>query len=151
MNRRTAILWGVGFAIGITALVLVFLFFTQPRKEEEPPPGSMHWHANFSISVCGEKRFLNFTKGIELLHTHADGVIHIEGVVENPRELTLKRFFDVVGVPFNRSCVWSYCDGGFCDDKTAELKLFVNGNLLPKEEMEKYSVRHMDQINVTYG
>lgn len=48
--------------------------------------------------------------GIAPLHTHdSSGVIHVESTTA--RDYTLGEFFQVWGVPFNNTCVFTYCNG----------------------------------------
>jgi hypothetical protein len=65
--------------------------------------GPVHWHADFLIFNCGEAIDLKEPRGLSnrigtpVLHEHGDNRIHVEGVVINPDDVSLKNFFSVVG------------------------------------------------------
>ena len=101
-----------------------------------PPesPVTMHEHTNLQIFVHGEPVAIPTEIGIDRsgaqpyvasLHTHEDsGTIHIESSVS--RTFTLGEFFDIWGVRLTPSCM-----GGYCNDETNRLRVFVAGQEPP--------------------
>lgn len=65
--------------------------------------GPVHYHADFEIWNCGQKVDLIDPQGwsnkigTPILHEHNDGRIHVEGPVLNYKDITLGKFFEVVG------------------------------------------------------
>ena len=105
--------------------------------------GQVHWHADFSISICGETIPLPRPTGgsvhgqpfvgIPLLHLHDGPVIHIEGTIKNPEEITLGRFMEVIDLNFNDDELLEYhndevCSGG----QPGRVRLLVNGKESPE-------------------
>ena len=97
-----------------------------------PPesPVVMHEHTNLQIFVHGERIAIPTEIGIDRsgsqpyvasLHTHEDsGTVHVESSVS--RTFTLGEFFDIWGVRLTPSCM-----GGYCNDATNQLRVFVEG------------------------
>lgn len=65
--------------------------------------GPVHYHADFQIWNCGEQIDLVDPKGfdnkvgIPLFHEHNDNRIHVEGPILDYKDITLGKFFEVVG------------------------------------------------------
>jgi hypothetical protein len=116
-----------------------------------PPEGTtMHEHANLQIFIHGKQQPVPADIGIsdagaiQSLHTHSDpGVVHVES--SESREFTLGELFGVWGVRFTPSCL-----GGYCNDDTSHLQVFVNGEEVTGSPQD---VQLDDQtvIVVTYG
>ena len=116
-----------------------------------PPEGTtLHEHANVQIFIHGKQQPVPANIGIsdagaiQSLHTHSDpGVVHVES--SESREFTLGEFFGVWGVRFTPSCL-----GGYCNDDTNHLQVFVNGDEVTGSTQD---VQLDDQsvIVVTYG
>lgn len=116
--------------------------------------GPVHWHADFEVWACGEPLAANVLSGGEyqtvddfkdpvgalsnkigtpVLHEHNDLRIHLEGVVVEPRDASLGKFFEVVGggltdrsltLPTNDGQV-NLISGQTCAGQPAELSVFV--------------------------
>lgn len=106
--------------------------------------GPVHWHADFEIWVCdkeiklAEPKGLSNKQGFELMHSHDDNRIHVEGVILDNKQASLGAFFYAVGgslsddglkVPTDNGLI-SVHDGDKCNDKPAKLYVFVNGNII---------------------
>jgi hypothetical protein len=123
--------------------------------------GPVHWHADFEMWVCGEQidlvnphGWLSNKVGTASLHEHNDKRIHLEGVVVEPRDASLGKFFSVVGgmidddrlvLPTNdRTLILA--DGDRCPDGTlADVQTYaytVNG--LGPGGKRAYSQRKLD-------
>lgn len=65
--------------------------------------GPVHWHADFEIWNCGQLIELKNPEGLsnkvgsETVHEHNDQRIHIEGVVLDPKQASLRYFFQELG------------------------------------------------------
>ena len=65
--------------------------------------GPVHWHADIEVWACGKEIELKDPKGLSnkigtaTLHEHNDKRIHVEGVVLEPHDVSLGRFFKVIG------------------------------------------------------
>ena len=63
----------------------------------------VHYHADYRVFACGEEielvdpQGLSNKVGSSLLHEQNDGRIHIEGVIRDQQQITLKEFFKVTG------------------------------------------------------
>ncbi len=86
-----------------------------------------HIHQHLDISVDGNPVTvpanigIDPSVGIAVLHTHDDtGIIHVES--PEARDFTLGNFFDVWGVRLTDTCI-----GGYCNDGTRTLRVYVNG------------------------
>lgn len=92
----------------IVAVTFLLVGLTVYLNSVSLTKGPVHWHADFEIWACGEKLDLVNPKGFSnkigtpLLHEHNDGRIHVEGVVLNEDDITLARFFEVIGGQFNK-------------------------------------------------
>lgn len=111
--------------------------------------GPVHWHADFQVWACGQKLNLvdpvGFSNrvGSPLFHEHNDERMHVEGVIGQPDEVTLARFFRNIGgdlhvtslatgdveteltIPTNDR-VATYKDGDLCPDgRTGEWQAFL--------------------------
>lgn len=109
----------------------------------------IHWHAELSITVSGEKE--NIPPGVGLgaihdpIHVHeADNVIHLEmsGLVHKD-DIRLGKFFDVWGKRFSKDCIFDFCNGG-----AGSVKMFVNGQ--PNADFENYIMRDGDKMEIRY-
>ena len=106
--------------------------------------GPVHWHADFEIWACDKEIKLVSPKGFsnkvgtDLIHSHNDNRIHVEGVLLDKREASLGSFFHAIGgslsgngmeVPTDAGLI-SVHDSDKCSDKPAKLYVFVNGKLI---------------------
>lgn len=108
----------------------------------------VHWHALVDIEICGEKRDLPKSPsgeiGTHLLHAHNDNTIHVEGRVIEKEDIALGRFFDLMGVSFDRGRIMDKKNGDTCSDgKQGFVKMSVNGtpnnefrDFIPKAETD---------------
>lgn len=91
----------------IVAAVCGATFFlvydTISKNQSSVTGGPVHWHADFRIFVCGEEVDLIDPSGLSNrigtadFHEHGDNRIHMEGVAQKYEEITLARFFEVIG------------------------------------------------------
>jgi hypothetical protein len=120
--------------------------------------GPVHWHADFEIWVCGreiklsEPKGLSNKQGVDLMHAHNDNRIHVEGVILDKKQASLGAFFHAVGgslssdglkVPADEGLI-SVHNGDKCNEKPANLYVFVNGNLI--ENPSAYEISHYEKV-----
>ncbi len=145
-ERNKNYFWIVITIIGIIAFAgVVGWLFT--NKKEMYTDREIHWHAAVDITLCGEHKDLpraegdeivhgKAFKGIHMLHTHDDNVIHIEGLIEKKEDIALGRFFDVIEVPFDKDKLFDKKNGDLCGDKPGVLKMYVNEQ--PRTDFRDY-------------
>lgn len=110
---------------------------------------TIHWHADYSISVCGEQKVLQ--DGPILAHTHGSTTFHLEGVRQRAEQATLDWIVDQLGGDFSNSSILAYEEPESCPgtDEPGELTVTVNGEEIA--DPEDYIVRNGDSIRITYG
>lgn len=107
--------------LGITAYLIWSTINTNIKSQTGGP---VHWHADFQIWNCGKQVDLVDPKGWDnkvgtvLFHEHNDGRIHVEGPVMDLQDITLGKFFEVVGGPSLES-------GMVCNGELVEPQVFV--------------------------
>jgi hypothetical protein len=140
-TRRSAGSWGFPMVIGIVVVVGVLLvWFSRDAAHHtaaaDQPALSDHWHAAYGLDICG-----NFLPDLPQppqligLHTHGDGVIHIEpqdALLDTGKHATLGRF--VSGYPGLKLTATSitvinqtWTNGDKCGDKPGTLVVKSNG------------------------
>jgi len=109
--------------------------------EEKPGYRAVHWHVELTMSACSKKLKLPLNRGTPLLHTHQNGEeIHIEGLIQETKGVTLGEFMEAVGVPFSQNKLFDYINDNGCKDAGPNsLKMIVNGQ--PNEQFEKLSLK----------
>jgi hypothetical protein len=115
-------------------------------------PLALHNHAHLDLSINGSPvdvaasiGFDQAAQALASLHTHdTSGVVHMESSDPNGR-FTLGEFFDVWGLKLTPSCI-----GGYCDNSTAKLRIFVDGK--PFEgDPRSLELRDHEEIVIAYG
>jgi len=115
---------------------------SQNNQNETYTATPVHWHANFEVSLCGQKQDFSSYGAVQhagspLLHTHGDGVVHIEGRIIKKEDIALGKFFDGINIPFDRDRIMDKKNGDECEPgKPGVVKMFVNGE--PKEQFRDY-------------
>jgi len=102
--------------------------------------GPVHWHADYQIWDCGQQIELTDPEGFSnrvgsaTFHEHNDNRIHVEGVVTDPQEASLGKFFDFVGgklsedgfeLPTNEGTAVRHNGDGCPDGRDGKLQAFV--------------------------
>ncbi len=137
--------------IVISVLALYILFTTLYVNFVSYSKGLVHWHADFTIGICGaeiklpspESRLTNRV-GTHEVHHHDDSRIHIEGVVMDRHEATLGYFFDAIGITFNEEQIWNYKNGDLCNGKPGKLMVYVNDKEI--ENFRDYEIKHYQNV-----
>lgn len=99
----------------------------------------VHWHSNIEFNICGVPKEIPCDAkgsgvvhgkefcGETLMHHHFDGTLHIEGVIPKKEDIMLGRFFDKIGVPFDKDKLLDKKNGDLCDGVPGVVKMYVNG------------------------
>lgn len=102
--------------------------------------GPVHWHADTEIWACGKELDIKDPTGLSnkvgtaTLHEHNDKRIHLEGIVLEPKDASLGKFFSVIGGNLNESSMTvpttkgdlTYRNGQTCPDGTSgTLQVFI--------------------------
>ena len=128
----------------ISSVTLYLIITTLHLNMISLSKGPVHWHADFEIWVCdkeiklAEPKGLSNKQGVDLMHSHDDNRIHVEGVILDKKQASLGAFFYAVGgslssdglrVPTDNG-LFEVHDGDLCNEQPAKLYVFVNGNLI---------------------
>jgi len=141
-SRRASISFGYPFVIGLIVVlgVLGVFFSKQNAAAVDHPTIADHWHAAYGFDICG-----NFLPDLPQpqnligLHTHGDGVIHIEpqGSPDTGKSATLGRFVGgYPGLKLSNTSVsvlnQTFKNGDKCpnSDKTGEVVVKRNGKVV---------------------
>lgn len=159
------------YFVGIILITFILIFFIQATNfklniERRISPGEKfpediqgtripiyHAHADFKVFLDGEEFSFNkspFDEANKYIHLHlqnpdGDKVIHVEGM-EN---ITLKVFFESLGMTFNSTCFILDAGESFCNTFDKRIRFFVNGN--ENFQFDLYELRDMNRILITYG
>jgi len=119
----------------VTIFFSLFIFIsTLTTNMQSWTRGPVHWHADLNIEICGEEFLLPSSKGWQnkvgtnLLHTHNDNRMHIEGVIMEREDATLGKFLGEQGIPFSSEQIADMKNGYLCNDGLpGKVQLYVNG------------------------
>lgn len=147
----------------VAAFVALTIFYETVRINMTSwTKGPVHWHADVEIEICGQPYFLPTAEGLSnkvgenLVHTHEDMRIHIEGPVMEPEDASIGNFFRIQGVPFSQTRIADKENGDLCPDgKPGKVKMFVNGR--ESTAFDKHIIAPYpdappgDYIKITFG
>ncbi|MDO8537924.1 MAG: hypothetical protein Q7S21_03490 [archaeon] len=148
-----------GIAVGVILIIGFFLIFGNASSSTVGgitfPTGQVHWHAYPSVEICGEVRQLPLPSpgqshlGSDLLHTHDDGWIHVEGKVNSPQEITLGQYMQNIGVKFSSTQLWDKTNGDLCNGVAGKVQLFING--IENSELENHVIKDQEKVLFKFG
>lgn len=146
--------------IGVISLNTLYLSgATIYKNHRSITGGPVHWHADFEIYNCGKEVDLvdpvgwSNKIGTPVFHEHNDKRMHVEGVVLHKDEVSLGRFFNVIGgnltsqnlaVPLNDGTVLNLNNGDYCDGEPGMVQVFANVT------EERNGILNYQQHKVTY-
>ena len=169
-------------AVLVVSVTLYLIVVTLHLNMTSISKGPVHWHADFEIWACDKElkiakpqKFLSNKQGVDLLHSHQDNRIHVEGVLLDEKQASLGAFFHAIGgyinydgfrLPTDEGVVL-YHDGDFCNGQPGKLHVLVNGNriddpaghaIAPYEKVPPgdgikiiFTEKPMEQINPNIG
>jgi hypothetical protein len=155
-KSRSSLITGI-ISIVIVGGAIAYIIFKGPSQTEEPGQAivstdGLHWHADLTITIKGEKQEIPVDIGlpeqgvhVEQLHTHDNtGKIHMErsGVVRES-DIELGDFFEVWGKTFDANCIFDKCTG-----TEGTLKFKVNGQ--DNTQFGAYSMKDGDQLEIIF-
>ncbi len=142
--------------IVVFAVFILFLYYVKNNYYVSTPYTSseVHWHTSIDLFVCGEKRDdLNKLGKVQhvggsLLHTHGDGIAHIEGRILKQEDITLGKFFDNVGLKFSDSQILDKKNGDSCNENPGKVKMLVNGQ--ENTDFRNWVLKDGDAIKIMF-
>ncbi len=151
-----------GILVVIVAIIVAVVAFNRNGvdgnavKEKPYTSSQVHWHASLQVFTCGNYREMPKPVGADdahlgqpLLHTHKDGLIHIEGRVYRKGDIALGKYMDNIGVKFDSDKILDYVNGDGCKDgKENTVNMKVNGK--ENSELRDYVIQDGDKIEVRY-
>lgn len=147
-KHKKVIIWSV---VVIIVVVLGYLLISNSYQESYTKE-QVHWHATVNVFTCGEKRELPIPLqghlGGPLLHTHDDGRIHIEGKIWKGEDITLGKYFKVIGLKFTNEQIMNFKNGDLCDGKSGKVKLFVNDE--ENSELSDYVIKDDEGYEIRF-
>ncbi len=151
-----------GLTIVLLAIIVLIFVFNKKGvdgsavKEGPYTSGQVHWHASLQVFTCATYREMpkpvggeNAHLGTPLLHTHKDGLIHIEGRVYKKNDIMFGQYMENIGVRFSNDTILNYKNGDGCSDgKENKVKMFVNGE--ENFDYIEYVLNDGDKIEIRY-
>jgi hypothetical protein len=144
-NRRSSGSWGFPLVMGLVVLVGVLGVWlsrdaAHHKAAADQPTVNDHWHSAYGFDICG-----NFLPDLPQppnligLHTHGDGVIHIEPqdpILDTGKHATLGRFVSgYPGLKLSKTSLtvlnqtWTNGDPK-CDGKPGDIVVKSNGKVI---------------------
>lgn len=127
--------------VGVISLNTLYLAgATIYKNQRSITKGPVHWHADIEIWRCGQEVNLVDPEGwsnkigTPVFHEHNDKRIHVEGVVLHKEDVSLGRFFNVIGgnlssqnlaAPLDDGTVMNMNNGDYCGDQLGMVQVFV--------------------------
>ncbi|MBI4399830.1 hypothetical protein HY570_03695 [Candidatus Micrarchaeota archaeon] len=145
---------GIYLIAGTILFGLVYILYGAVAYSSGP---LVHWHANVTIETCGLQVDLPRIPsgashlGNDLLHTHDDNVIHVEGVVKSDNDIKLGAFFDAIKVPFSENQIYNFKNGEGCSANSSpgKVKMLVDGK--ENTEFRNHVVKDQEDIIIIYN
>jgi hypothetical protein len=142
--------WAFGGVVVVGVAVVAYGILNRPPY----PRVGAHWHAPFSVEVCG--RALGFPPSPGNVHTHGDGVIHVHPETdEEGRAATLETFFRSIGVSLGEGVLVlpdgrRFRNGDRCGQQPGRLRVSVNGREMTVGEFLRYYPQDGDRVRVSF-
>lgn len=103
---------------------------------------TIHWHADYQITVCGQDRIIQ--GGPLQAHTHGEQTLHMEGFRESREQATLDWIIDQLGGELEENSILGTTE---CDGEPANLTVTANGEEV--EDHLNYIPRNGDNLEIT--
>lgn len=153
-------IYGIAGIVIVVIASIIFTSFSDAQAIEYDtsslsfPLGNIHWHATPVVNICGENKAIPKPSagrhlGSSLLHTHEDRLIHLEGTVSSPSQITIGAFMTNIGVRFSQNELADKKNGDACPNgEIGQVKLLVNGT--ENDQYENYVIRENDKIEMRF-
>lgn len=110
--------------------------------------GSVHWHADFSVTINGNR--IDFNKQKYMVQSE---YVHLERgdgttIHKHATGVTLADFFESIGWELTDECLRTDTGDEYCSGDGGELRIVVNGDEI--DAPGEYKIRDGDQIRVVY-
>ncbi len=144
------------YIIAILTIFIIsyFIFlFVSSEKTTSHSKGPVHWHSRLRVAICNEGVLMPAPAGehhigLTLLHTHKDRLIHIEGTVWKPEEITLGKYMEAIGKNFKGDELLDKKNGDLCDNKPGKVRLMVNG--IENSELTHYVIKDNEDYELKF-
>ena len=151
VHRRSYRGWIIG---ALVAVVVVGLFYYLGSRPLYPNVGH-HWHAPFSVVICGV-RTPPLPAGPGDLHSHGDDVMHIHPARPETagRNATLAAFLASTPMKVTATALEiggkTYANGDRCaDGRTGRVQVIINGR--ERKDFASYIPQDGDKIEFRFG
>ena len=153
-NKQKTILF-LAITLPLILATIYLVFSTIHLNIISDTKGPVHWHADFEIYMCGDEidiinpKGLSNRVGTSVFHEHGDDRIHVEGVVVNPKDVSLKNYFMVIGgsltddgisIPTDQGSI-KFHNEDLCDNNIGNLQVFVyktENKIIHQEKLENF-------------
>lgn len=161
--RRIPVLGWIAGAAAVTAVIGVAALIASAPAPEPPFAGQDHWHAKYSVEVCGQV-LPPFPGSPGDVHTHdkegtreGDGIIHIHPASSATagKNANLGVFLDSVGMTVTADTLQlpgqkTWRNGDRCaDGRAGTVRVLVNGREVA--DFRPYAIQNNDDIKVLFG
>lgn len=161
---RAFLFWPI--MVIVTAVSLGLIGSTIYLNSTSSSGGPVHWHADLEIWACGEQLEikdptgkLSNKIGTATLHEHNDKRIHLEGVVVEPHDASVGKFFRVIGGNISASSLTVPTNNGnrtmgsgqMCpgSNQAAEVQMFAF-RTNPDKTYSQIKVNHPDEYTISH-
>ncbi len=126
-KRRFSLTLIISILLAIAFIGLISWIIRENQEIRSIKP--VHWHMPISYEFCGKPFTPVEKKEHGLVHGHSDGLAHVEGKIINDQSITLGKFMDTIGMPFNKDKISTYNNGDTCPDSTVsgKVKVLIDG------------------------
>lgn len=151
-NNKKIVKYSAILLFSILFIYLIY-FLVSNSYQESYTKGPVHWHATVRVFTCGIERELPKPSGEDelgspLLHTHEDGLIHIEGKIWKKEDITLGKYFEVIGLRFTDEQILNYKNEDLCKNRNGKVKLFVDDQ--ENFELNNYVIKDGDKYEIRF-
>ncbi len=108
-----------------------------------------HVHADFKVYI--NNNAIDFSVPMYQLrdrHVHVENgigeVIHV-----HKKGITIGDFLKTLDIEFNKTCIVIPLEGSYCNSGDKKLRFYVNST--ENHEFEKYEIKDLDKILISYG
>ncbi len=150
--------WSIGkiLTYGIIILIIVgagalLVWALTAQSSGIGAVGSTHIHQDWKMYINGNSVDFSVSK---YQKPHINQQVHLEGgdgdvIHVHATGITTGLFLKSIGIKFDKNCLVMDTGEQYCSSGDKTLKFYVNGK--PNDEWEKYVLRNLDKILISYG